>query len=161
MPVRYIKTTQYVASADNPKGNKDYGLARARNEAAIEATGDILVFVDQRNVMNPDCVEEFVKYSKARYWLFGDKGAGKKSFVENLSSVYKQDFINAGMFNERMNVYGGLSQETRHRVRNQGMSTEFIKSAKATAVGKSSNRNTKRQEILKSKTRLWKMGLAE
>lgn len=146
-PVRYINTSQ-----------GDYGLARARNEATIEATGDVIVYCDQRMMMRPDAITEFLKWLKPRTWVYGDKG-GKKEFVENFSAVYRQDVINAGMFNERINLYGGLSQETRIRVRNQGLKTEYVESAKATPVGKSSNRNRKRADIIKMKNRLWKMNL--
>lgn len=137
-------------------GFEDYGLAQARNEAIIEATGDILVFCDQRIVMEPDAIEEFVKHLKKRYWLYGSKGA-KKEFVENFSCAYRRDVIYAGMFCERMNRYGGMSQEIRERIREQGMITEYIESAKAHAVGKSSNRNRRRADIIKSKNRLFKM----
>lgn len=146
-PVRYMDSNQ-----------NDYGLARARNLGTIEATGEIMVYCDQRIIMQPDCIEEFVKYAKPKYWLYGNKGA-RKEFVENLSSIYRQDIINAGMFNERINLYGGQSQELRVRVRRQGYKTEFIESAKGEQRGKSSNRNRKRQEIIKMKTKLWKMNL--
>jgi glycosyltransferase involved in cell wall biosynthesis len=95
-PVRYIKTG--LAG--------DYGLARARNEAIIEATGEILVFCDQRMIMNPDAIEYFVGRMKPKYWLYGNKGA-KKEFIENFSAVYRKEAIVAGMFNERINRYGG------------------------------------------------------
>jgi len=144
IPVRYIET-----------GEGDYGLARARNEATIESTGEIIVYCDQRIVMEPNCIEEFMQYLKPKVWLYGDKG-GKKEFVENLSCVYREDVINAGMFCERITQYGGLSQETRVRIRAQGMKTEYVPTAKAIA-SKSSNRNTKRQDIIKSKNRLFKM----
>lgn len=146
-PVKYMNTSL-----------GDYGLARARNEATIEATGDIVIYCDQRMIMHPTAVEEFVNNMKPRTWLYGNKG-GKKEFVENFSAVYRSDIINAGLFSERMIWYGGLSQETRGRIRNQGMKTEYLDSAKATPTGKSSNKNTKRQEIIRSKNRLWKMGL--
>lgn len=148
-PVRYLNTSEGV----------DYGLARARNEGTIEATGDVMVYCDQRNIMEKDCIETFLKYLKPRTWLFGNKGADKDSFVENLSCIYREDVINFGLFSERMIWYGGLSQETRNRFKNQGGKTEFVKEARATALGKSSNKNTKKAEIIKSKNRLWKMGL--
>lgn len=144
-PVRHLVT-----------GSTDYGLARARNEALIEATGDIVVFCDQRIVMKPDAIEEFVKHLKKRYWLFGSKGA-KKEFVENFSCAYRDEVIKAGMFSERINRYGGQSQEIRSRIREQGMITEYIESAKAQAIGKSSNRNRKREDIILMKNRLFKM----
>lgn len=148
-PMRYLSTA---------KLENDYGLARARNMATVEATGEIIVYCDQRMVMKPDCIEQFLKYLKPKHWLYGNKG-GKKEFVENLSCINRQDIINAGMFCERMDAYGGLSQETRTRVRNQGIRTEYVESAKAIPKGKSSNRNRKRQDIIRMKNKLWKMGL--
>lgn len=148
-PVRYLST--------GLPGN-DYGLSRARNEAIIEATGDIIVFIDQRMIPEPQAVQEFVAKMKPKYWLYGNKGA-KKEFVENFSAVYREDVIVAGMFNERINLYGGISQEVRSRIRRQGFQIEYIESAKATPCGKSSNKNRKKSDIIKMKNRLFKMGL--
>ncbi len=149
-PVRYI----YTASSDH-----DYGLARARNEGVIEATGDIVIFIDQRMIPEPDAVEQFVFRMKPKHWIYGNKG-GKKEFVENFSAVYRQDVINAGLFNERINLYGGQSQEIRSRIRQQGFQIEYVENAKAIPTGKSSNRNRKRSDIIKMKNRLYKMGLS-
>lgn len=148
-PLRYINTSR----PDN-----DYGLARARNEGTIAATGQLVVYIDQRMIPDKEAVEQFVANAKPKHWLFGNKGA-KKEFVENFGAIYREDIINAGLFSERMDCYGGLSQETRVRVRNQGIQTEYIESAKAVPTGKSSNRNKLRSEIIRSKNRLWKMGL--
>ncbi len=176
------KNIEVVVADDNPKGNKivveefakyvnfpvryiltanvqdDYGLARARNEAVIEATGDILVFCDQRIIMEADAVEQFVGRMKPKHWLYGTKG-GRKEFVENFSAVYRKDLVVAGMFNERISFYGGQSQEVRNRIRNQGMQTEFVASAKAVATGKSSNKNSKKSDIIRMKNRLFKLEL--
>lgn len=148
-PVRYINCA---------KGSDDYGLARCRNMGAIEATGDILVFDDQRMVMEPSAVSEFAKYTATKDWLYGNKGY-KKDWVENFSCVLRDDFIQAGMFNERMDAYGGLSQETRMRIRKQGFKTTYVDSAKATPTGKSGNRTRKKDELVSMKNRLFKMGL--
>lgn len=139
-------------------GGNGYNLAMARNVAAIEATSDILIFCDQRMIMDNNCVEEFVNNLKPNTWLYGNKGA-KKDFVENLSCIYRDDFVKFGMFNERMTHYGGLSQETRSRARKQGINIEYVESAKANPEGKSSNRNKKRYEIMEMKNILWKIGL--
>lgn len=145
-PVRKIDTSQ----------GDDYGLARARNAGTIEATGEYIVYCDQRMVMEPDCVAEFISHAQPKTWLYGNKGA-RKEFVENLSCIKRSEIINAGMFCERIDRYGGMSQECRTRFRNQGGRTEYVESAKATPVGKSSNRNRKRQDIIAIKSRLWKM----
>lgn len=147
-PVRYINTSYSL----------DYGLARARNEGTIEATGEIMVYCDQRMIMAPDAVEEFIKHIVPKHWLYGNKGV-KKEFVENFSCVGRQDVIDAGMFNERIYLYGGMSQELRARIRHQGFTTDFIESAKAVAAGKSSNKHNKRADIIKMKNRLYKMEL--
>lgn len=146
-PLRYMSTASVIA---------DYGLARARNYATIEATGEIMVYCDQRMVMHSDAIEQFVKYSKPRFWLFGNKG-GKKQFVENFSAVLRRDVIDAGMFCERINQYGGMSEELRKRINHQRIQTEYIESAKAIPTGKSSNRNRRRQEIIRMKNKTWKM----
>lgn len=155
-PVRYIATAEFKGGEYGD--DKDYGLARARNEGAIYATGDVLVFVDQRIKMNPEAVQVFMSEIQPKNWLYGDKGV-KKDFVENFSCIRKDDFVNFGMFSERMDCYGGLSQETRMRGRNQGLHIRHVEHAKAVAQGKSKNKFTKKQEIIRSKNRLHMMGL--
>ncbi len=147
IPVRYLQI-----------GGEEYNLAKARNLGVIEATSDVIVFCDQRQIMEPECVEEFLKNIKPKYWLYGNKGA-KKDFVENLSCINRDDFITFGMFNERITKYGGMSQEARSRARRQLFTIEFIESAKATPMGKSSNRTRKKLEIMEMKNILWKLGL--
>jgi glycosyltransferase involved in cell wall biosynthesis len=147
IPVRYIRL-----------GSKGYHLAKARNMGAIEATSDILVFADQRMILEPDTVSQFVRNLKPNTWLYGNKGV-KKEFVENLSCVERDTFFTFGGFNERMNMYGGLSQETRSRARRQGIQIEYVEDAKATPRGKSSNKRVRRYEIMQIKSKLWKMRL--
>lgn len=147
VPVRYMEIKE-----------PGYNLAKARNLGAIEAASDILVFCDQRMIMHPNCIEEFVKELKPHYWLYGSKGA-KKDFVENISCILREDFVTMGMFNERIEQYGGMSQECRSRARRQGFNTYYVESAKATPEGKSSNRRRKKFEIMESKNLLWKIGL--
>ena len=148
IPVRYINNAQ-----------GDYGLARARNRGIIEATGDILVFCDQRMIMLPDAIDTFVKNLVPKTWLFGHKGADKDTFVENFSCVSRTEIIEAGMFNERIDRYGGMSQEIRARTRQQGFIHQYIPQAKCIAMGKSSNKNRKKADILAMKNLLWKVGL--
>lgn len=148
-PLRYLTTS--------PKSG--YNLAQARNLGIIEATGDLILFLDQRMVMEPDAISEFVKQAKPRHWLYGNKGGGKKDFVENFSCIYRSDIVQMGMFNERITEYGGMSQECRSRARKQGIQTSYIESAKATPSRKSSNKFRKKDEIIRMKNFLWKVGL--
>ena len=108
--------------------------------------------------MQPDCVEEFVKHSKPRYWLYGNKGV-ERPFLENASCLYKEDIVRFGGFPEAATEYGFLSQYCRSVSTKQDLKKEYCPSAKFTPTGKSSNRNRKRQEIINSKNRLWMLGL--
>jgi len=63
------------------------------------------------------------------------------------------------MFNERINRYGGMSQEIRERWLAQENLFEYCRGAKSIALGKSSMTNERRQDIIKSKFKLYKMGL--
>lgn len=147
IPVRYIRL-----------GGEGYHLAEARNRAIIEATSDVLVFCDQRMIMEPNAVEEFLTHLKPKHWLYGSKGV-KKDFVENFSCIYRDEIVTMGMFNERITQYGGMSQECRSRARRQGIVTEYVESARAVASGKSMNRKYRKYEMLASKNLLWKVGL--
>lgn len=138
--------------------NDDYGLARARNRGIIEATGDILAFCDQRIVMDSKAVEALVNNLQIRTWVYGSKGA-KKEFVENFSAVYRDDLIKLGMFNERCDKYGAMSQEIRSRAKYNGYKINFVPEAKAEQIGKSSNKYSKKDQITDSKNMLWKMGM--
>ncbi len=141
-----------------PNYNDDYGLARARNKGIIEATGEILVFCDQRIVMDSKAIQVFVDNIKTRHWLYGTKGV-RKEFVENFSCVFREDIVRLGMFNERCDRYGAMSQEIRSRAKYAGFTMDYTPDAKAVQIGKSSNKYTKKLEITESKNWLWKVGL--
>lgn len=147
-PVRYI-------GLPNTEG---YNLAEARNRGIIEATGDILVFVDQRMGIAEDAVEKFVNELKPTKWVYGSKGV-KKPFVENFSAIYRSDLVRMGMFNERCDRYGAMSQEIRSRAIKQGYTLEYVAEAKSVPSKKSSNKHNKKLDIINSKNWLWKVGL--
>jgi len=140
------------------KPSEGYGIAKQRNLGIIEATGEIIVFCDQRIRMDDKAVELLVKNLAPRVWVYGNKGV-KKEFVENFSAIYRDDIIKLGGFNERIDLYGGQSQEIRSRAKYNGYKTEFIADARAEQLGHSKNKYAKRDEIIKSKNTLWKMGL--
>ena len=102
--------------------------------------------------MAPDAVTEFAKHSAKHTWLWGAKDGVVKGFVENFASVRRQDLINGGMFNERMQWYGGMTQEIRSRF-DQGRGFEFIltETAKAKGIGRSGSKKSRREDIIKAK----------
>lgn len=134
-----------------------YNLAEARNEAVIAADGDIIVFNDDRLQMKPGCVEEFYKERRRGVWLWGKKDGFSKGFVENLSAVYRADLIKGGMFCERINRYGGMSQEVRIRFGAQGFEFLHIETAQASSIASASGMDKRRGDITAMKHRLWRM----
>jgi len=147
-PIKYVNT-------ETPD---EYNLSTARNLGAIEAVGDILMFCDDRYKMASDCVSKFAEKIDHKKWLYGDKGTGKRSFVENFSCIYRKDFMEAGMFNSTIKTYGFLTQETRERFSRQGIKFIFVNGAKAETISKSKAKYKKKDEIRRSKNVLFKMG---
>ncbi len=141
--------------------NDGYNLAKARNLGAIEAQGKYLMFNDSRLLPDDKSISFFVYAMKEveldKFWLFGDKGAGKKSFVENFSFVQRSDFMAFGMMNERIDKYGGMSQEIRTRWIIQGGQLSYLPSSEAKQLISSGSTQEKRNDIIRMKFRLWKM----
>lgn len=155
-PVKFLCTGQ----------DKVYGLAMARNIAAIEAQGKYLMFCDSRLLPDPAAMLIFVETAEKqndkhkKVWFYGTKGTGRKTFVENFSFIRRDHFINAGMFNERIDRYGGMSQEVRARFLAQGFECEYIEDAIATQITGSHLTLERRADIVASKLKLWKMGMS-
>lgn len=141
-----------------------YGLAQARNLGAIEAQGHYLVFLDDRYLLEPSAIQNIIfglESAKRKAWVFGDKGSQKKTFVENFSCIRRQDFIDMGMFCERITAYGGMSQECRTRALHQGFELKYIAEAKASTIIQTRRMYQRRSDIWKMKQLLHRMGLAK
>lgn len=140
-----------------------YNLAMARNIGVIAADGAYIMLCDNRMKPMPSAIEEFIKVLRSRkgdkVWVFGEKGGGKETFVENFSMIRRQDLINAGMFNERITAYGGMSQELRTRFARQGFEFGYVKNAQAEQLCKSSLSLQKRNGIIDMKNLLFKINL--
>jgi glycosyltransferase involved in cell wall biosynthesis len=148
-PIKYINTL-----------NSGYGLAQARNMGAIESVGEVLMFLDSRMKPDSDVVKRFYDKLKDNYskiWYFGNKGYHKTAFVENFSAVRRSDFMSFGMFCERMDAYGGLSEETRIRWTAQDGLMKYCEEIKAHEILSSKKDNHKRQQIIDMKLRIHKM----
>jgi GT2 family glycosyltransferase len=150
-------------------GKSGYNLAHARNLGVTEACGEVIVLCDSRFTPLPTGIAEFVKKlddhrPEDKIWLFGDKivkglPAGKKTFVENWSCISRKQLIEAGMFDERISEYGGMSQELRGRFMAQGFELVYLPEAKANEILKSGSRNLeRRQSMIRMKELLFKLG---
>ncbi len=153
-PVHVLTTNSYG----------DYMLAKARNLGVIQADGEYILFLDSRMLPEPTAIEEFLKVLReggkdAKVWVFGEKGGEKKTFVENFSMVRRSNFIRAGMCNERINRWGGMSQELRSRFASQGFAFGYVPYARATQLCKSSMSAEKRDGMIEMKNLLNKLNL--
>lgn len=136
----------------------NYTLAEARNRAIIEAEGDILVFCDDRLRMENDAVSQFVKLLSPNMWVWGVKDDYPKSFVENFSAIFRKDFIKRGMFLERMQTYGGMTQELRTRYEGlNGVNFSMVSEAKATSIRRSKSKASRRADVIESKYLIHKL----
>lgn len=142
---------------------KNYNLGMARNIGAIEADGECLMFIDDRLLPYDDAVQfflsEYIRDPRGKKWYFGEKGSSKTTFVENFSFIRREYFIKGGMMLERINRYGGLSQELRTRFQHQGFELVYLIEAQAEEMKKSSKTAKRRQDIIKTKQMLLKMGV--
>jgi len=134
-------------------------LAEARNRAVIEAEGDFLVFCDDRLKMNKDAVSifEMAIQQKLKSWMWGVKDGYPKGFVENFSCVRRKDFIQGGMFLERMDHYGGTTQEIRTRFERQGYTFVGIDGANAVSTVSSKSKWQRLDDIVAMKDLIYKL----
>jgi hypothetical protein len=136
----------------------EYTLAEARNRGVVEADGDYLIFCDDRLQMEKGAVEVFAQHARPKSWFWGIKDGVAKAFVENFSCVNRRDLISGGMFCERMEWYGGMTQEIRNRFEvGRGFDFTILYEAKAKGVVKSKSKKLKRQDIVEAKYLLFKM----
>ena len=135
-----------------------YNLGAARNLGVIEAEGSMVMILDSRFRPESDAIERFIEViGKKKVWLFGYKGYDKKTFVENFSMIRRKYLIEGGMFSERINEYGGMSQEIRERFGKMGFSFGYLFGAKAREILSSHSSSEKRKSIVRMKNLLWKL----
>jgi len=158
-----LETSQYTFPVKQKITFREgYNLAMARNMGVIEADGKYLMFCDSRMKPRPESIKVFLDHildAQKKVWLFGDKGGHKKNFVENFSFIERSEFIKAGMCNERISRYGGMSQELRERFSAQGFDLKYVPEALADQLSKSGMDNRKRDDIIKMKNLIYKLGL--
>lgn len=132
-------------------GSKEYGLARARNIGTLESRGEALLFLDDRiTPVSGDAFEVMrsaLMSRERKTWVYGDKGSGKRIFVENFSAVRRSDLIESGMFCERIDQYGGATREIIARMTAQGFSFVYVPSAQARPICQSSGWESKPEQI--------------
>jgi len=148
IPIKYVRFNH----------RNTYSLAEARNRGIIEADGEYIVFCDDRIKMALNAVTLFNYNKKSRTWLWGVKDEAPKGFVENFSFVSRKDLIKGGMFCERIQYYGGMTQEVRERFeREQGLTFILVDEAKATSVRRTKSKASRREDIIDAKFLLYKM----
>jgi glycosyltransferase involved in cell wall biosynthesis len=139
------------------KANGEYTLPKARNLATVEAQGKYLLFCDNRIGMEPGAITAFENQISDSTWLYGVKDNVEKGFVENFSFIKREDLIKFGMFNERIDCYGGASQELRTRFMRNGILLQRIYDAKAITLASSHSQSKRKPEIIRAKNIVWKL----
>jgi len=148
-PIKYIRF----------KNHGDYTLPKARNKGIIEAEGMYVTLCDERIGMAKDAIQTFLHHLDLidNIWMYGTKDNYEKGFVENFSFVKRSIIINGGMFKERIDCYGGASEDIRKRWGREGVLFESVVEAQATAISKSSRKHSARKDIIRAKQILWKL----
>ncbi len=136
---------------------KGYGLAKARNIGILNSAGEYLLFNDDRWLPKKDLIQEFMNKIEDNSYLCANKNNNKKSFVENVSFIKRSTMIKAGMFCERINKYGGMTQEIVTRMNRNGVKCLWNEKAQVTQLSGSKSRFRKKDEILEMKNLLWRM----
>lgn len=154
-----IKTPIVFIKNPNKTG---YDLAKMRNLAAIEALGETLLIFQDRFTLDDGMLTKIAQYSLPKQWGYGLKRVrgeihDKNTFLEGFAWIRKADLMDAGGFNERVDRYGGLSQEIRQRFMRQGFVFNKFPDVVATQIV-SSGVNKRRADIWRSKLNLFKMG---
>src|SRR5690606_18195930 len=98
-----------------------YGLAKARNMGVMQADGEIVIFNDDRWLPDADMVERFVANLQPRTFICADRRNNKPTFVEDVSAVFRSDIASVGMFNENIQLYGGMTQDIQTRCARNGI----------------------------------------
>lgn len=137
--------------------NDEYTLAKARNIGICEAQGEYVLFCDDRLVMDKNAVSEFMLDRRTNVWLWGVKDDAAKPFVENFSMIDRRNIIRIGMFNERLQEYGGMTQEVRTRAETNGIEFFICATAKAYQNKRAGSKNSKRDSIRKAKFFIWEL----
>lgn len=146
----------YLNTDKDAKGG--YKLAQARNLGATEAMGSVLLFLDDRLTLGKTSLEHISQVPQG-VWHHGKKitkegVSTKRQFIENFSWIRKRDFVEGGMFNERMIYYGGMSELTREQYRHK---VEFVYDDQAEATENVRAAGRRRSQIWKAKDIIYKM----
>lgn len=143
-------------------GREGYNLGYARDLGVSYAHGIWILFCDSRLKPDYTAVQEFVYTaggSREKVWYFGEKGSGKRNFVENFSFIRRSNFITAGMSNQLITEYGGMSQEFRERFTSQGFNLYYVPSAYAEEIRRASKTPERKASLIKMKNILARLGL--
>ncbi len=151
----FKKTSPYEIKWINTGLTTEYGLATARNMGIKEASGEIVVVIDDDSFPVPEFVAEHKKTvhnktltggarlsndpndnleEKNNLYLdaYGDSKPQKivpipkyKWIVENNTCMYKKDWLDSGLFDESIKAYGGIGQEFNKQIIKRGFMYQF------------------------------------
>jgi len=145
----YQKSSPFDLKWVNTFETDKYCIGKARNIGILETTGNAVVILDDDSFPEKDLVKEHKRtvrkktftggarlsenpndelHKKMSYFkkkLYYISNLPKSRVVENNCCMYRDDWINCGMFSERLEGYGGVGQEFSRRLHNQGFVYQF------------------------------------
>ena len=108
--------------------------------------------------MEEKAVTSFVKAWSNKSWNWGLKDDSVKGWVENFSCIAREDLIRYGMFNERIDCYGGMTQELRERYEKKNKFLfKMVPNAKAIGIARTHGKAGRRKDIRRAKNLVFKL----
>lgn len=160
LPIKYVNTGRYVNQNGQVNRIPHYGIAEARNRGIVEAEGQYIMFLDDRLIPDRDSLTkmvDFIEKNTGPLWVYGVKDNAPKAFVENFSLVERSTLVRNGMMNERIDAYGGMSQEIRQRFGAHGVKFVRVEDALAKSFVKSRRWHDRKQDLVRAKLTLFKL----
>jgi len=122
-----------------------YCLGKARNIGILETAGEAVVIVDDDSFPVPEFVKEHKRTVRRKTLTGGYRNSHDPNdelhakmeklikgnmklpgeVVENNCCMYRKNWIECGLFSERIEGYGGVGQEFLRRLRDQGYKYQF------------------------------------
>jgi glycosyltransferase involved in cell wall biosynthesis len=96
-------------------GRNYYHMAHARNLSVLAAKGDYIVTLGADSIVLPDYIEKVRSILRPGMWVTVHGS-------ECIFAMYKQDFIDAGGYDERFEFYGPEDRDLNRRLERRGLS---------------------------------------
>lgn len=117
----YLEPYQDKITYKKYTGRNYYHMAHARNLSVLASRGDFVSIFSADIYISSDYISTITKYINEGYvWMYGK--------YPGLLTIKKDEFINAGGYDERFEFYGPEDKDLNHRLRRRGLIPHWIPS---------------------------------